>query len=81
MMKFKSSSKTQVLGHEHNSTAPQWEALSWLWGAYGDFRTILVNGQMFEVTRNLFIALSHLRQRRRERLLWIDALCMYLNRH
>jgi hypothetical protein len=66
----------QVLGLEHNSTVPQWEALSWLWGAYGDFRTILVNGQMFEITRNLFIALSHLRQRKRERLLWIDALCI-----
>jgi hypothetical protein len=66
----------KVVRQEDDPTAPQWEALSWLWGAYGDFRTIVVNGQDFKITRNLFIALRHLRQRKSARLLWVDALCI-----
>jgi hypothetical protein len=46
------------------------------WGAYGDFREISVDGRKFQVTRNLFVALSHLRNESRDRLLWIDALCI-----
>ena len=61
---------------EDDVSAPQWEALSWLWGAYGDFRDIIVNGKTFKITRNLFIALTHLRQRKSTRLLWVDALCI-----
>lgn len=53
--------ETKILDRENESTFPQWEALSWLWGAYGDFRTIHVNDLPFQITRNLFIALRHLR--------------------
>lgn len=70
--------ETRELDREDESTFPQWEALSWLWGAYGDFRNISVNGQAFKVTRNLFIALRHLRppERANARCIWVDALCI-----
>jgi Heterokaryon incompatibility protein (HET) len=67
---------TRTVKQEEDSATFRWEALSWVWGAYGDFRTIIVNGRTFQVTRNLFIALSHLRQERSDRLLWIDGICI-----
>ncbi|KAF7510423.1 hypothetical protein GJ744_006702 [Endocarpon pusillum] len=67
---------TRTVKEEVDSATPQWEALSWLWGARGDLRAIIVNGRKFSVTRNLFIALNHLRLRERSRLLWVDALCI-----
>lgn len=63
----------------HPDTSPEdcrWEALSWLWGQYGDFRQILVNGQEFKIARNLFVALGHLRRKEKSRVLWVDALCI-----
>ncbi len=68
--------ETRVVESDQESEEFQWEALSWLWGVYGDFRTILVNDREFQVTRNLFIALRHLRRENTARLFWIDALCI-----
>lgn len=45
----------------------RWEALSGVWGAYGDLRTITINGKRFQIMRNLFVALSHLRQLKDDR--------------
>ena len=67
---------TRTVKEEVDSATPQWEALSWLWGARGNLRAIIVNGKKFSVTRNLFIALNHLRLPERPRLLWVDALCI-----
>ena len=38
---------------------------------------LMLDGKMFEVTRNLYKALKHLRRIFRPRVLWIDALCIH----
>jgi hypothetical protein len=53
-----------------------YEALSYTWGSPTSKRTIFLDGQKFLVTRNLEIALRHLRYVKDERYLWIDALCI-----
>ena len=67
---------TREVGIDSNRDTFQWEALSWLWGPYGYFRTIEVNDRPFQVTRNLLIALRHLRRPNSARCLWVDALCI-----
>lgn len=54
----------------------QWEALSWTWGVHGEMCTIQVDSKPFQVTRNLYIALSHLRHENKSRIFWIDAICI-----
>lgn len=60
------------------SANPQYEALSYAWGAdpAWAFRSISLNGIEVKVGRNLWSALSHLRNRTQPRVLWIDALCI-----
>ncbi|KAK8040084.1 hypothetical protein PG993_008495 [Apiospora rasikravindrae] len=55
-----------------------YEALSYTWegGLTNDSPCILLDGQVFPVTRNLFQALSSLRLPNEDRLLWIDAICI-----
>lgn len=53
-----------------------YEALSYVWGSGARSRTITLNSRAFTVTENLYIALSHLRNRQLERLLWVDAICI-----
>ncbi|KAE9374144.1 HET-domain-containing protein, partial [Stipitochalara longipes BDJ] len=53
-----------------------YEALSYVWGDSEARKPIMVNGKMFEVTENLFSALSHLQFADRPRSLWIDAICI-----
>lgn len=52
------------------------EALSYTWGDANLRRYISLDGRKFLVTRNLDIALRHLRYVHDERFLWIDALCI-----
>jgi hypothetical protein len=61
------------------------EALSYTWGSQENKLPIQFCGQSFKVTRNLHIALRHLRVQRTlgenaplqsHRTLWIDALCI-----
>ena len=40
-----------------------------------------IDGQPFEVTTNLDLALRHLRLPRKDLRLWADSLCLYLDRH
>ena len=63
------------------SANPQYEALSYAWGADPEraFRLISMNGADVKVSRNLFSALIHLRSRTQPRVLWIDALCINQN--
>ena len=59
---------------------PQYEALSYTWGASHYGRTIIVNGvSNFPVTDNLFSALRRLRRQDQPRVLWVDAIC--INQH
>jgi len=51
-------------------------ALSYVWGEATDTTDILLNGTPYSITKQLHIALRHLRQQENRRILWIDALCI-----
>ena len=58
---------------------PKYEALSYVWGESGTPEVINVGQQgdvTLAVTRNLYQALPYLRYRDRQRVLWIDAICI-----
>ncbi|KAK1671700.1 heterokaryon incompatibility protein-domain-containing protein [Colletotrichum godetiae] len=52
-----------------------YEALSYAWGCTDLIEPISANGKRLFVTRNLFLALNHLRTEE-ARILWVDALCI-----
>lgn len=54
----------------------RYKCLSYVWGNANDAAVILLNGQHFPVTRNLFIALRRLRGNGETQALWIDAICI-----
>jgi hypothetical protein len=56
-----------------------YEALPYVWGDSEARRPIILDGKIFEVTVNLFSALSHLQLEGRPRVLWIDAICIDQN--
>ncbi|KAK6825601.1 heterokaryon incompatibility protein-domain-containing protein [Apiospora arundinis] len=60
-----------------------YEALSYTWGAQPTDNSpcILLDGQKFPVTTNLFDALNALRLCSLDRLLWVDALCINQRDH
>jgi Heterokaryon incompatibility protein (HET) len=53
-----------------------YETLSYVWGDSKARKPIILDGKTFQVTENLFSALSHLRFQDRPRVLWIDAICI-----
>lgn len=53
-----------------------YEALSYTWGTSEEPLSIQVNGTEVPVTRNLHVALQHLRGETSEVVLWVDALCI-----
>jgi hypothetical protein len=53
-----------------------YEALSYVWGNPDETLPICVDGGQFPVTLNLHAALSHLRDRSFERIIWVDAVCI-----
>ncbi|KAH7123335.1 heterokaryon incompatibility protein-domain-containing protein [Dactylonectria estremocensis] len=55
---------------------PPYEALSYCWGDKKQLREISCNGEPFQATENLFLALAHLRNDNTDRVLWIDAICI-----
>ncbi|KAI0419301.1 heterokaryon incompatibility protein-domain-containing protein [Xylaria grammica] len=57
-------------------SSPTYEALSYYWGEASDKRLIFCNGKPFPVTQSLESALRHLRRRKDDRVLWIDAICI-----
>ncbi|KAF3004605.1 hypothetical protein E8E14_007502 [Neopestalotiopsis sp. 37M] len=57
----------------------QYEALSYVWGPKEKTMVISIEDKVdreAHVTRNLYIALKHLRYEDKARVLWIDALCI-----
>lgn len=54
----------------------QYEALSYVWGDATITRPILLNGNKLEVTTNLQAALWGIECEDKERLLWIDSICI-----
>ncbi|CAH0021017.1 unnamed protein product [Clonostachys rhizophaga] len=68
-----------IVGHLQNvplSSAPAYEALSYKWGKPVYSEPITIAGHTVLVTPNLAVALRGLRLRDRQRVLWIDALCI-----
>ncbi|KAG5752873.1 hypothetical protein H9Q70_004508 [Fusarium xylarioides] len=66
-------------------TSQRFWALSYVWGARESPATILLNDQLFSITRNLYNALCQYRQHTFEgydseqALLWVDAICINQN--
>ncbi|PQE05937.1 heterokaryon incompatibility protein [Rutstroemia sp. NJR-2017a BBW] len=58
------------------STNPQYEALSYVWGDAHSTRFIFIDGCSSRITENLEVALRWLRHVDRERVLWVDAICV-----
>lgn len=53
-----------------------YEALSYVWGGLDKTLPISIGEHNFDVTGNLHVALSHLRDRSIERIIWVDAICI-----
>ena len=53
-----------------------YEALSYTWGDTTEKRPTICCNLSFLITQNLFCALHHLHYADRERVLWIDAVCI-----
>jgi len=53
-----------------------YDALSYVWGSSEKRRSIFINKHELAVTENLHAALSHLRDKNLERILWVDAICI-----
>ncbi|POS80320.1 hypothetical protein DHEL01_v201273 [Diaporthe helianthi] len=56
--------------------APEYEALSYVWGDNDVPRYIKLVGKVFQTTANLYEALLALRQQSKPRRLWVDATCV-----
>ncbi|KAF1958145.1 HET-domain-containing protein [Byssothecium circinans] len=55
----------------------EYEALSYTWGDTAKPHDIKINGRMMPVTKNLSLALQHLRCPYEDQILWVDAI--YIN--
>ena len=65
--------------HADLDKKPSYRALSYTWGGTTDTKQLLLEGRTLQVTRNLEIALRHLRQLyacATPQVLWIDAICI-----
>jgi hypothetical protein len=60
---------------DSGSTHP-YEALSYVWGPEDNKQPIYIDGDELRVTANLYVALSHLRDRFIDQIIWIDAICI-----
>ncbi|KAH6703978.1 heterokaryon incompatibility protein-domain-containing protein [Leptodontidium sp. MPI-SDFR-AT-0119] len=62
--------------------SPEYTALSYVWGDALYTSLVEFNGwKDFPITKNLEIALQHLRHEREGLVLWVDALCIDQNNH
>ncbi|VTO89554.1 unnamed protein product [Fusarium graminearum] len=60
---------------DSGSTRP-YSALSYVWGSESKPQSISIDGCDLPIGENLYVALSHLRDRSIERTIWIDAICI-----
>jgi hypothetical protein len=56
-------------------------ALSYVWEDSNASQSISIDRKKDSVTRNLFHALQDIRDDHRLQRLWIDAICLYVDRH
>ncbi|KAJ5714153.1 heterokaryon incompatibility protein-domain-containing protein [Penicillium malachiteum] len=61
---------------EGGGRAHMYEALSYCWQSNIRSETVILNECSLSITKNLHTALSYLRDRQLERILWIDAICI-----
>jgi hypothetical protein len=61
---------------ESSERTHPYDALSYVWGESGKTRPIRINEHELPVTLNLHEALSRLRYRYIERIVWVDAVCI-----
>jgi hypothetical protein len=66
--------------HVKFSSNPQYKALSYMWGPENPVQSIVINETDCAVRENLGLALQHLRLENETRILWIDAICLYVDR-
>lgn len=66
--------RTSIVSFDEKFT--DYEALSYVWGERLYYGWISLDGSFFPVTENLWGALSGLRYADRERVMWIDAICI-----
>lgn len=75
---FQTTPSSKTTGDEQQHLSSAYLALSYVWGASTQERHVVVDGQMRQVTDNLYAALSQLRSRsvvRRGLRVWADAIC------
>ena len=70
-----------TLEHVFLEQCPVYDALSYTWGDVFQIGEILVDGQPFRATSNLVAALEHFRSTEHDVRLWIDAICLYVDRY
>lgn len=66
---------------EDRSTTVSYEALSYTWGGMDKPDSIKINGKRLGITYNLHHALRNLQLRNRDRILWVDAICINQGNH
>jgi Heterokaryon incompatibility protein (HET) len=64
------------LVHARLDDAPEYESLSYAWGETALTRTTKIEGRALSISLALETALRHLRTRTKDRVLWIDAICI-----
>ncbi|KAK8070442.1 hypothetical protein PG997_010645 [Apiospora hydei] len=74
--RFNEPVRCQLLESTIGDIQSRYEALSYTWGDANDKVQINVSDRPFPVTKNLEVALRHLRLETENRVLWVDALCI-----
>jgi Heterokaryon incompatibility protein (HET) len=67
---------TCQLNHVSFMEEPTYEALSYVWGDASDTLQIRCSNSVLDITANLYAALLHLRSSDKQRVLWVDAICI-----
>ena len=62
--------------HRNLEDNDEYEALSYTWGDASDTLPIQIGSHTLNITKNLHIALQHLRLGDKPRKLWVDAICI-----
>ncbi|KAL9625060.1 MAG: hypothetical protein Q9160_000789 [Pyrenula sp. 1 TL-2023] len=61
---------------ESDNQTQLYEALSYVWGSSEKIQSIVIGKHHLSITANLYAALSYLRDRLLERVIWVDAVCI-----
>ena len=79
LLSITKSSSTEIVCSLEDASLEEdstYEALSYTWGDPSDTSSIKLNDRSFPVTKNLAVALQHLREEEKPVKVWIDAICI-----